>query len=136
VFRRNFVIPTIDGSLLICDNRGPIAHFSEECLAYENISAPVLLFQKLKKKVDALWNKFWSAGITNPLVAIEQITYLLFLKRLETLDNDRVKDGKLSIYVGAEDCRWSYIKHDRTPAALAQCRLSLVAGVGQEISWP
>jgi type I restriction enzyme M protein len=77
-----------------------------------------MLPPQLKKKVDALWNRFWSAGITNPLVAVEQITYLLFLKRLETLDNDRVRDGKPSIYTGAEDCRWSYIKHDRTPQHL------------------
>ena len=36
-----------------------------------------MLPPQLKKKVDVLWNRFWSAGITNPLVAIEQITYLL-----------------------------------------------------------
>jgi len=53
-----------------------------------------MLPPQLKKKVDVLWNRFWSAGITNPLVAIEQITYLLFLKRLEALDNDRVNNGR------------------------------------------
>jgi len=33
---------------------------------------------ELKSKIDQLWNKFWSGGISNPLTAIEQITYLLF----------------------------------------------------------
>ena len=77
-----------------------------------------MLPPQLKKKVDVLWNRFWSAGITNPLVAIEQITYLLFLKRLEALDNDRVNNGKPSIYADAEQCKWGYIKHDRTPQHL------------------
>ncbi len=35
---------------------------------------------ELKSKIDQLWNKFWSGGISNPLTAIEQITYLLFMK--------------------------------------------------------
>ena len=73
-----------------------------------------MLAPHLKSKVDDLWNKFWSAGITNPLVAIEQITYLLFLKRLEGLDAERVKQGKPSIYSSrfypdGEQCRWSFI---------------------------
>ncbi|WP_368872285.1 type I restriction-modification system subunit M [Proteus terrae] len=41
---------------------------------------------ELKSKIDLLWNKFWSGGISNPLTAIEQITYLLFMKRLDELD--------------------------------------------------
>ena len=36
-------------------------------------------------KIDALWNAFWTGGISNPLEVIEQITYLLFLKRLDDL---------------------------------------------------
>lgn len=38
---------------------------------------------KLRSQVDALWDKFWSGGLTNPLDAIEQFSYLLFLKRLD-----------------------------------------------------
>ena len=33
-----------------------------------------------------LWDKFWSGGIANPLTAIEQISYLLFMRRLEEID--------------------------------------------------
>ncbi len=47
----------------------------------------------LKSKIDQLWNKFWSGGIANPLTAIEQITYLLFMKRLDDLDLKRISDA-------------------------------------------
>ncbi len=50
-----------------------------------------MLAPHIKKKVDKLWDRFWSAGLTNPLVAVEQITYLLFLKRLEDIDKTRVR---------------------------------------------
>ena len=38
-----------------------------------------------KAQVDALWNAFWSGGVSNPLSVIEQITYLLFIRRLDEL---------------------------------------------------
>ncbi|WP_280248736.1 type I restriction-modification system subunit M [Nocardia abscessus] len=40
---------------------------------------------ELRSKIDQLWNAFWSGGISNPLEVIEQITYLMFLKRLDDL---------------------------------------------------
>lgn len=40
---------------------------------------------ELRSKVDQVWNAFWSGGISNPLEVIEQITYLLFLRRLDDL---------------------------------------------------
>ena len=78
----------------------------------------------LRSKVDALWDRFWSGGISNPLTAIEQMSYLIFLKRLEDMDNARaaaakrrktdfksVFDGKMR-QAGREldkaKCRWSY----------------------------
>jgi type I restriction enzyme M protein len=48
----------------------------------------------LKSKIDQLWNKFWSGGISNPLTAIEQITYLLFMKRIDELDLKRQADAE------------------------------------------
>ncbi|MCP5523414.1 MAG: SAM-dependent DNA methyltransferase [Verrucomicrobiales bacterium] len=84
-----------------------------------------MLSPQLRKKVDNLWSLFWSAGMTNPLVAIEQITYLLFLRQLERLDAERVKNRKPSIYGRTshdrhearhveefEECRWSYIRQN------------------------
>jgi type I restriction enzyme M protein len=49
---------------------------------------------ELKGKIDQLWNKFWSGGISNPLTAIEQITYLLFMKRLDELDLKKQADAE------------------------------------------
>jgi type I restriction enzyme M protein len=49
---------------------------------------------ELKNKIEQLWNKFWSGGISNPLTAIEQITYLLFMKRLDALDQKRQSDAE------------------------------------------
>lgn len=40
----------------------------------------------IASKINELWNKFWSGGIANPLTAIEQITYLLFMKKLDEND--------------------------------------------------
>jgi type I restriction enzyme M protein len=39
----------------------------------------------IKSQIDQVWNAFWSGGISNPLEVIEQITYLLFLRRLDDL---------------------------------------------------
>ena len=49
---------------------------------------------ELRSKIEQLWNKFWSGGISNPLTAIEQITYLLFMKRLDELDQKRQADAE------------------------------------------
>lgn len=68
----------------------------------------------LKQKIDSLWNKFWSGGISNPLTAIEQMSYLIFLKRLEDIDNSNIASAKrrnqkyTSLFKGNEECRWSY----------------------------
>jgi type I restriction enzyme M protein len=40
---------------------------------------------ELKQQVDGVWNAFWSGGISNPLDVIEQITYLIFIRRLDDL---------------------------------------------------
>jgi type I restriction enzyme M protein len=84
-----------------------------------------MLAPHIKKKVDELWNRFWAAGLTNPLVAVEQITYLIFLKRLEGIDRNRAvaatQAGKpyISIYerrdsdpsaMEPDKCKWSYIQ--------------------------
>ncbi len=44
-----------------------------------------MLTGEIRSKIDTLWNAFWTGGISNPLEVIEQITYLLFLKRLDDL---------------------------------------------------
>src|SRR5580704_5453607 len=50
----------------------------------------------LKGFIDKLWDRFWSGGISNPLSAIEQITYLLFMKQLDELDLKREQDAEFT----------------------------------------
>lgn len=40
---------------------------------------------ELKSKVDSIWDTMWAGGVSNPLTVIEQLTYLLFIKRLDEL---------------------------------------------------
>src|SRR5215510_5154805 len=80
----------------------------------------------IKSQIDGIWNFFWSGGISNPLEVIEQITYLLFIRRLDdlhTLEENRAsrlkqpmerqvfpegRDKKGRPYA---DYRWSRFKH-------------------------
>jgi type I restriction enzyme M protein len=43
---------------------------------------------QLRSKVESLWDKLWSGGLSNPLDAIEQLSYLLFLKQLDEREQD------------------------------------------------
>jgi type I restriction enzyme M protein len=55
---------------------------------------------ELKSKVDRVWDAFWTGGIANPLSAIEQITYLLFIRRLDdiqTLKENRANTLNVAI---------------------------------------
>ncbi len=63
-----------------------------------------MLSPQLRQRVFSLWTLFWASGMTNPLVAIEQITYFLFLKQLEDLDRDRQAKGLGSIYAPRTGC--------------------------------
>jgi type I restriction enzyme M protein len=42
-----------------------------------------MLNQEIKNKINRLWDLFWSGGMANPLTALEQISYLLFMRRAE-----------------------------------------------------
>jgi type I restriction-modification system DNA methylase subunit len=46
---------------------------------------------EIKSQVDRLWDAFWTGGIANPLEVVEQITYLLFIKRLDDLHTAKEK---------------------------------------------
>lgn len=48
----------------------------------------------LKSLINSLWNVLWGGGISNPLTAIEQITYLLFMKRLDEIEKQRENETK------------------------------------------
>ncbi|NDY96200.1 type I restriction-modification system subunit M [Wenzhouxiangella limi] len=73
---------------------------------------------ELKSRVDRIWNTMWSGGISNPLSVIEQLTYLLFIKRLDELHTLRErKAARLGgaiedpVFSEAQDrLRWSRFK--------------------------
>ncbi|MFI6226987.1 N-6 DNA methylase [Micromonospora echinospora] len=73
---------------------------------------------ELKTKIDRVWDAFWSGGISNPLEVIEQITYLLFIKRLDEIETrerkkaERFPNAQVTLRFGPdqEELRWSYFK--------------------------
>ena len=55
-----------------------------------------MLTGEIRSQIDAIWNAFWTGGISNPLEVIEQITYLLFLRRLDELETlEELKANRL-----------------------------------------
>lgn len=50
---------------------------------------------KLKLQVDALWDKLWTSGLSNPLDAIEPFSHLLFMKRFDEEEDRREKRAKM-----------------------------------------
>ena len=78
-----------------------------------------MLNSELRSKIDALWLDFATNGLTNPLEVIEQITYLLFLRRLDDEEKRRENMARLdgahfeySIFApDAQHLRWSQWPH-------------------------
>ncbi|KAA1426882.1 type I restriction-modification system subunit M [Nocardioides antri] len=74
---------------------------------------------ELKSKIDRVWDAFWSGGISNPLEVIEQITYLLFIRRLDDLQTLAEKKARITggpiedakFLPGQEHLRWSRFKN-------------------------
>ncbi len=54
-----------------------------------------MLTGELKSKINALWEIFWTGGITNPLDVVEQMTYLMFIHDLDETDNRRAKESAM-----------------------------------------
>src|SRR5436190_3628301 len=68
---------------------------------------------KLRSQVDSLWDKLWSGGLSNPLDAIEQLSYLIFLKQLDEREQDderaaKKRGQKYQPLFNNEELRWSY----------------------------
>ncbi|MEM7713201.1 MAG: class I SAM-dependent DNA methyltransferase [Cyanobacteria bacterium P01_A01_bin.68] len=66
---------------------------------------------EIKSKVDRLWATFWNNGISNPLSMIEQISYLLFIKRLDDLELLDKSVSKPIFSREQQHYRWSYLKN-------------------------
>jgi len=57
-----------------------------------------MIVGEIRSQIDSIWNiwnDFWSGGLSNPLSVMEQITYLLFIKRLDELQT--VEERKASM---------------------------------------
>jgi type I restriction enzyme M protein len=98
-----------------------------------------MLIPAIRSRVDQLWDRFWSGGIANPLTAIEQISYLLFMRRLDALDLKKREDAEWlkkeyrSLFAGEyermdrttgsqQELRWSSFRHLPAEEMLAHVR--------------
>jgi type I restriction enzyme M protein len=81
---------------------------------------------KLRSQVDSLWDKFWTGGLANPLDAIEQFSYLLFLKQLEDRENAAERQAKRrgTAYQPKvpKEMRWSYWTQLKAEEALSHLK--------------
>ena len=72
---------------------------------------------ELKNKINALWEIFWTGGITNPLDVVEQMTYLMFIHDLDETDSRKAKESVMlglphqSIFAADSQLKWS-VFHD------------------------
>ena len=51
---------------------------------------------EIKSQVDKIWDSFASGGVTNPLTVIEQMTYLIFLRRLDEMQQLEEKKANIA----------------------------------------
>lgn len=101
-----------------------------------------MLTGEIRNQIDRIWESFWAgSGNTNPVDVIEQITYLLFLKRLDEIQElEERKAVRLGTPVARrifpegndpkgvpyEDFRWKRLKNASAPGDVhALCRLHL-----------
>jgi type I restriction enzyme M protein len=89
-----------------------------------------MLTGELRNQIDGIWNDFWSGGLANPLQVIEQITYLIFIKRLDEMQELEERKAttlgkpvERTIFPAGKDergepytnLRWSRFKHFAGP---------------------
>jgi len=71
-----------------------------------------MITNELKNQVDKIWETFWTGGISNPLTVVEQFTFLIFIKSLDTAQNKidkqkRLKPDLKDIFSGEQEkLRW------------------------------
>lgn len=85
-----------------------------------------MLTGEIKSQIDKVWVTIWAGGISNPLEVVEQLTYLLFLRRLDemqTLEENKAarlnKPVERNIFPHSndvkgrsyQDMRWSRLKN-------------------------
>ena len=116
-------VPTGNGRRRSGNGAAPTA--AQPTIAAGTTAASVLTGE-LRNQIDGIWNAFWSGGIANPLEVLEQLTYLLFIRRLdelETLEERKAQrtgqpmtrrlfpDGEDAHRRSYEQLRWSRFRH-------------------------
>ncbi|MDM5309703.1 type I restriction-modification system subunit M [Peribacillus frigoritolerans] len=66
-----------------------------------------MLNPELQNKIDFLWDCFRRSGISDPLIIIEQISYMLFIKNLEIKESEFKELGIEDDFFIPKDYRWS-----------------------------
>jgi type I restriction enzyme M protein len=74
---------------------------------------------ELKSKIDKVWEAFWTGGLSNPITVIEQMTFLLFIRRLDDIHTQREQKAAFlkkkienPIYTPEQnELRWSFFKN-------------------------
>lgn len=70
-----------------------------------------MLDSELRNKIREIWDKFYDNGINDTLDTVEQLSYLIFIRRLEVIDiqnQKRLKGKYKSIYKNNEEMKWSH----------------------------
>jgi type I restriction enzyme M protein len=78
-----------------------------------------MLTGELKSKIDKVWEAFWTGGLSNPITVIEQMTFLLFIRRLDDIHTQREQKAAFlkkkienPIYtLEQNELRWSFFKN-------------------------
>jgi type I restriction enzyme M protein len=78
-----------------------------------------MIVGEMKSSIDNLWLRFHTGGVSNPMEVIKQITYLLFIKRLDDLEIAKEKKANITgkpiadpIFDESEqELRWSNFKN-------------------------
>ena len=74
---------------------------------------------ELKSKIDKVWEAFWTGGLSNPITVIEQMTFLLFIRRLDDLHTQKEQKANFLkkpitdpiFQQDQNDLRWSYFRN-------------------------
>ena len=98
---------------------------------------------ELKSRIDRVWDAFWSGGISNPLEVIEQITYLLFVRRLDDLHTLAEKKARITGVIedpvflpGEAHLRWSRFRNESPEVmytTVADGVFTFLRGLGQRV---
>ncbi|HXH54352.1 MAG TPA: class I SAM-dependent DNA methyltransferase [Gammaproteobacteria bacterium] len=84
-----------------------------------------MLTGQIRNQVDAVWNTFWTGGVANPISVIEQISYLLFIRRLDEVHTNAERKANIigkpienPIFLPKQNAlRWSVFK-DKDPQTM------------------